>query len=571
MEKEILYLMGLLKPIMGIGQFYGNVILRGNSTFIDPLDINAPTGIEIQFYSPSGEFVGMVGTTFDDSNLINWEVEEKKIGGLEKFQFSITRLVDIPFYNQMETRMFINGKYWFSGELQLKPNEDRRNPNYIYEGRGWVSYLKEIKINKLYENKTLEFILKDILENDIAPETPILYNPSLIVPPNYTVTKLEFKKKTAKKAIDTVLEIANIDYTTNQYRYGVNKEKQFFFEEIDDEEIEGYFEGYQYQDPDVKEDLKAVINQIDIYRAQEDSQDVEFVSRVEDTESQGLYGIRNRDITISDFVDTTTAERIANAIIERFKEPITEIKINDLETKEDPYDIGFYLINNKRDDYSTAINEFENVSDWNTTNAPNTSITETQDKVLSGKKAFQIITGSGSNGEFIEYTLDDAFNFPSTMRLYVAQEEEGEYFTLQLEDEDGEVLDIGEAYILAEDGTFILNEEGGFIEQQLSGIDIDLIEDYQDLYFDVSILENIKKIRIIFVTDEAKTIYLDRLDIFSSTYKQNKLTIEKIKYSQEGNTVLAQVIYGEEIDNVINDIKKIGDKQINIINIFQKS
>lgn len=572
METEVLRIMGLLPPIMGIGQYFGSAILRGNTTFIDELDISLPYGIEIQFYSPSGEYVGMVGTTFDNANLVNWKLTEEKIGGVINFEFSISRKVDIGFYNLMECRIFKDGKFWFSGEMQVKRNEDSNNPNYKYEGRGWISYLKEIKIDELYQNMTLQEIVEDLVSTYLAPNTPIEYNPSLINCPDYTVTKLEYKKKTIDKALQDILEIANINYTTIQFRYGIDENKQFYFSYIDLDPIMGLFEGYQFQNPDVKENLKSVINQIDIYRAKENSQDVEFVSRIEDTESQGNYGLRNKDITISDFVDTATAERIATAIIERFKEPLLEISIKDLGTDLYPFSLNdYYTINNKRDDYKTTINEFEDVTKWDLTNATNTTIIDTDEKVLSGKRAFKITTNINSLGEYIEYTLEEAFNFPSTLRIYVSQSEPGELFGVEMEDEGENTISLDTIYILGENGEYIAGENGYLIEAEVSGVDLRLVEDYQEQRYDISALDNIKKFRIYFLTSDTTTLYFDRFDIFSMTYKQHKIAIEKIEYKQQGNAILADVIFGEEFDNIINDIKKIDDNQINLFNIFQKS
>jgi len=565
--------MGLLGPLLNHGHTYADIILHDAITFPDEADITVGAGIELQFFSPTGEFVGLVGTSFDKANLTGLQIVQKKNKDVEKASFSITRLTDIPFYNQMECRAFINGNWWFSWELLLKPNEDRSDPEYVYEGKGWSYYMDVIKVTKLYENKTLEFILQDLISDDVANNTPVLYNPALINPPSYTVTKLELKKKTVRKALQEVLKIANVDYQNEQYRWGVNKEKQFFFEEIGRDVERGFFEGYDYQEPDVKENLKSVVNQIDIYRAVEDSQDVTFVSRVEDAESQGLYGIRNKDITLSDFVDTTTAERIATAIIERFKDPLIEISAEDLRTEDNPYNIGFFNINNKRFTYTDIINEFENLSDWTVT-APNTTITETQEKVLSGKKSFKIVTTANSSGDQMEYELPEQINFPTSVSMYFSQSAVGEAFTIELEDEDGNTISTNDSsIILLEDGGQLLLEDGGGIAQEAltSGIESKLLVDFQKITLSATGLDNIKKVRILFVASSVFTLYLDRLEAFSNTYKQNTLTIDKIEYRQEGNSIRSNIIFGEEIDNVINDIKKLDDKAINTINIFQKS
>ena len=81
--------MALLGARFNNGHIYGSFLLRGVRTYIEDAAVNKPFGIELQFFSQSGEYIGMVGTTFDDSNLINWELTEIGEEGVESFSFSI--------------------------------------------------------------------------------------------------------------------------------------------------------------------------------------------------------------------------------------------------------------------------------------------------------------------------------------------------------------------------------------------------------------------------------------------------------------------------------------------------
>jgi hypothetical protein len=600
--------MALLAPVLGNNTILGNNTLLKANSFVSFVELDKPFGIDIEFYSPSGEYVGHVGTTFDKSNLIGMELNIEKIGGLKGFKFVITRDIDIPFFNLMEVRIHINGNFWYTGELEFSPSQDTRDPSYEYTGKGYYDYFKQIKVNKLYENKTLEYMLNDIMENDISPNTPIIWNPGLIVPPAITVTKLELKKKTAEKAIEEILKIANNDYQTTQYEMGVDKNKQYYFSAIDSELKSGFFEGYQYQNPDVKDDLNTVINQIDIYRAVEDSQDVEFVSRVEDTDSQELYNIRNQDITISDFVDTTTAENIATAIIERNKDPFKTVSFEELRTNDTPFDIGFYTLNSKFDEYNQIINEFSDLTEW-TQNTSNTTVTVSTDKVLTGKKSFKFVTASGSKGEYIEYTLDEVIYFPQELSVYVSQIPNGTAFNISVFDEDGVQYEQEEGYILQEGGDkFILEDGTGFLklEPAQSGVEILVQDDFTKITYDLvgdvtsdqfillesgdnlllesgdsflleqyydrfQQIKSIAKVRVYLTTDSVFTFYMDRLEATTESYNQNSLVLEKISYRQTKNSILANCEFGESADNILQGIKRLDDKQINTINIFQKS
>jgi hypothetical protein len=224
--------MGTYYPVLGAGQIYGNVALRGNNTFQDFDDASHSGGIEIQFFSTTGELIGVIGSKYEKSNLKDVEIKVTKIGDVVGYKFAVGRALNIPFFNDVETRFFINGLHWFTGLLVYEPDQGRRDVQYEYVGKGFWDYTERITINKLYENKTLLFILDDIISNELVPNSRIVYNPNLINPPDLTVTKLEINDKTIEKALIKVLKYANNDYLNAQYRMGVNKNKEIFFELI---------------------------------------------------------------------------------------------------------------------------------------------------------------------------------------------------------------------------------------------------------------------------------------------------------------------------------------------------
>jgi hypothetical protein len=100
---------------------------------------------------------------------------------------------------------------------------------------------------------------------------------------------------------------------------------------------------------------------------------VEFISTVSDSASIDKWGEREKNITISDYIDTTTAERIATRIIEQNKEPVIKAKISNLNIEDEPFDFGYYSINSRITDYITNISDFENTSSWDLTNISNTT------------------------------------------------------------------------------------------------------------------------------------------------------------------------------------------------------
>ena len=74
---------------------------------------------------------------------------------------------------------------------------------------------------------------------------------------------------------------------------------------ITESEIEAmYFEGYNYQDPDIENDASDIVNQVQLYRTiSGDDKNTEYVATYNDQDSIDLYGLYERKLTFSDYID----------------------------------------------------------------------------------------------------------------------------------------------------------------------------------------------------------------------------------------------------------------------------
>jgi hypothetical protein len=563
--------MPFISPVLGAGQIHGNSVLRGSNFVNNFQDAITTFGFELQFFSKTEELVGLIGTNYEKSNMVRLSMKTRKIKDLESFKFEIGRQVDIPFFDGMEVRFFYNGIKWFTGILNVSPSQESRNVSYEYSGKGWSDLFKRIKVNELYENKTLDFIWKDLITTYLS-DTLIIYIEDNIQLPAYTVVKKEWKNKTLEKAFNELIDIANVDYNNNQYRYGVNRERQIFVELIDSNIKYGFFEGFQFQDPEIESNNDDIINKINLYRSQENSQTVEFISTVSDSASIDKWGEREKNITISDYIDTTTAERIATRIIEQNKEPVIKAKISNLNIEDEPFDFGYYSINSRIIDYITNISDFENTSSWDLTNISNTTITASDENTLTLKRAFKCELTSGSKNEYIEFILDDEFYFPDNLIIFASVNQVGDFFKIRVFDIDNEYEDLTvDAIRKTEDSDIRITEEGDTRLLDSGTNRIDILGRYIRLLSKVQKLNSIKKIQIIFLSNEDVTIYFDRLDIEHKTWKQNILVADEFEYIVDKANNKVNAVFNREVDNLIDNLKKLNDRSENIINIFEKS
>ena len=572
--------MSYLPPISGVGQIFANYILRGNTYYIGDIEVIIPFHVRIDFYSQTGSFVGDLNTLAEDCGFLKWDATQEKIGGLKNLNFTISKKLSFSIFNLMEIRFYITNEHWYTAELRYNPNQDTREIQRTYECVGYIDYLKKIKINEVYQNKTITEVIIHLIENYIEDDTPILYSPDRIDLPDISVTKLELNDKTVYQAFEKILEIVNWNYRVNEYEYGVDKDKIIYFNEIDKTVNYGFFEGYHFQNPDVKEDTGDIVNKIDIYRSKEGTQDVEYVTTIEDAESQGYYGLQYdpKGFIIPDYIDNTTAILIARSKLNYLKDPLVTAKIKDLNIELTPYPIGFYHINSKFDNYLKQITDCESFDNWDLSKAFSTNISFETDDVFSGKKSIKCETIAGSLGESITFTLSESIMYPTDLRVYIKQNIRGVKIFITAIDDDGNEVSEGSTIpnkLLLEDGGYLLLEDGGKfnLENLITGIGINvrIIGDWFPYLLNIREITNIKKVRITFVTDENTIILIDRIEVWTNSWFRRNLVLDKIKYTGNRTSILSDCDFGDRPKSLITEIKKIEKNTDNLTGIFEKS
>ena len=109
---------------------------------------------------------------------------------------------------------------------------------------------------------------------------------------------------------------------------------------------------------------------------------------------------RSRKLTIPDSLDDTTAENIAQGILNRYAQPLDQIKVKDIIFTQ-KIDFGTYRINNKPDEYSYLFSEMEILSDWTQSG---TTFTESTTFYYTGRRSFLADISSGDAGDYVERT-----------------------------------------------------------------------------------------------------------------------------------------------------------------------
>lgn len=572
-------------------------------------------GIQLFFISPSGERLGILSDSNDSGSLLQFKIKTVKNGGVLDFSFNIDRENEIPISRNTEIYIYVDGSLWFNGFIDDIPEPDQDDPVLTIKGKGFFKRLEKKIINRTYTSQTLDYIAKDILSNELGFDVGVYYDVAKIDLPAITGVTIEFKNKTILKALDDILQIANYDYENDRYRYFVDTDKDFNIVSYGDSITRGLFEGFQYQKPKVKIENTKIRNKILTYRTNvTNDQDVEYVSTVEDTESQNKYGIEESKLVVPSNVDSTTLAKMASFIIERNKSPQKKISINDLVVDEIlPFEL--YALNNRRLKYWQIINDCDSLTGWNVSNLTTATASLSSTHILSGRQSIKVEC-NGSANEYLEYTLSDKVPLPQVVRAFV-------YFDatpLQIQIEFFDITGNSTTIVLGiSTGSFVVNTDvstesnlfgdsfGDEITFELdntstvtvdqwlilsemigdttnvetlqvnvtAGVDTDLImniSETEEVSTEVRTdsqanLFEIKRVRVTILSDATGTFYIDRLDCQADLFKRANLLLESAEYHLSKTQRMVNADFGEKEDNIIDEIKdqvKNGDTAISI-------
>ena len=568
----------------------------------------------IKFYTPSGIYIDSINIQGTEPYAVKIKITDEKIGGLKNFSITIQKDIDIRMFNQMFVEFWINQNRWYTGIVNFLPEVDGKKEEIEIEGNGLYSQLEDQTINVTYNNKTVEEIIDDIFSNQISDKTDILYDIANINPPAITLTKFEANDKKVNAVLEDLIEICNLNFESEEYICYVHNDKYIYFEEMEKASIRrNFFEGSDFQDPKVKMKTNKLVNTIDIYITNAASQTVVYSSTVQDSDSVAYYGEKMQKLTLPSNMDQDTGEAIASYIIERWKNPKKTLQIDNLKIEEEPFPFGLYGITTRHQFYTFVLDECNTLDTWDYS-LPGSGIFIDNDVMMSGRNSFRWEVTSYDT-DYIELTLDTPIWFWENIILWIRPEDWECEYQIYVEDSEGnslnsdyfilEVNDINPDYLVLENGTdyFTTNSirsvfrnivieiihddrnialenndlfclENGIDELVIDGLEVVLNKMVLGDFNPVSIpnnnqIFNLKKIKIASV-GAGTTSYLDRIEVSGRMFQTHQLTLEKIKYSNDGNQILADADFGEITEDVTDKIKEIKKEQKNIFSIFEK-
>lgn len=527
-------------------------------------------GTQIRFIANDDTLITTIDNNTNRGAILDTTAVWDFVGGLETMRIIIDRKVDVPFFSNMRLQLWQNGTHYFTGYIATQPDVESNNEQITIDCKGLSQRLKEIVVNDTFTSTTLDVIAGSFTTE--YSDVGIVYSGGNNNLPATSVSSWDVKNKPLYDVLNQIILIANKDYLTTQYYWTIDKDRNIIFDSIDtvNDLQKNLFEGYNFQDP-IVDSIDSVINKLKVFRAKNTStNETELVNTYDDTNSQGQFGIKERKILFPDYADTTTINNIANAILERFQVPEKRINIKEY-SEQTLLDYGYYGLSIKPDDYYFLINNMNDISNWNTTNLINTVATNSQNQVFIGGQNIKIDLSSGSSSEFMTYTLPTKIIGPQKVRFYIYYDTVVANLQVEVIDSDGNSLLITPENTLNNDNWIKIEAAvestlfNDIYEVKLTGpgaienYDINIgsgLDTYGILYGSSNYIRDIASVKITFLDNNVRTLYLGYLDCFSRVWAYNRLRVLKSTYKFKNNYFTSDIEFGEKQDSLIDEFVK---------------
>ena len=288
-------------------------------------------GFKIKFYDLSDNKLYELGTDVKRGRISEASFELLDFGcGAFSFTLDEKPPFDLTYRIRTDIHLYFDEVAWFTGFVQTIPQPGRKPP-FEFSGFGFFEQLDWVTISETYENLDVADIVKDIVQNTVAPNTQIIYNASKIEVTGYTINSIDFYLSFAKDAIQSLADIAQ------GFEFGVDNVREFYFRPIDTDLKYHCWAGKQFQYITIEEDPFAVRNRLYIKVGLIQGEGFGYIKEgsncigyIEDVDSIATYGLREDVVTAPDVLNIDDAERWAGMILQERKDPRLKGKITNI-------------------------------------------------------------------------------------------------------------------------------------------------------------------------------------------------------------------------------------------------
>ena len=296
-----------------------------------PADPGALRGFKLKFYNLSDVKIGELGSDVKTGIVANVNFELMALG-CASFSFTCDDEPDftIAYRTRVDIHPYFDSTPWFTGFIQVLPQPGKKRP-YEYSGFGFFEQLDWVTVTETYGPQDIQDIVKDIIQNIVAPATQIIYNASKIEATGYTVESLDFYVAYAKDAIQSLADMAS------GFEFGVDNSREFFFRAMDSDVHHSFWVGKQFQEIEIQENPYTIRNRLYIKVGLIQGEGFGYIKEgsncigyEDDATSIAAYGLRESVVTAPDVLDIDDAREWAKQLLSKVKDPEIKAKVKSI-------------------------------------------------------------------------------------------------------------------------------------------------------------------------------------------------------------------------------------------------
>lgn len=529
---------------------------------------SSPDLIQLWIYSPTGAQIAMLspGRGFADGTTI--DLVMTKYGGLESFTFTLSRNARAPLINGAFVVFMTRGTYDANesyypripigvGVIKDLPPTETTPAEVKISGIGLAGEISKIKVTETYTSSSVSAIFADL--ESYFNAAFINFAEGKVSVPAIPVTSLKWKDRTLFDCVMDLVQICNNDYSTEEYSWSVDGSGTFEIGPmLKAERADHFFEGFQFQNPEVSYSSDRTVNKIQLFRAVTTTgKETEFLSTVSDADSIAKYGESEIKLIFPSYIDTTNAELYAQGILTRYSETKKIITIENLIRPQqfDPFLFRYYGLSTRRQEQAFLISDFSSLDEWAITYDGST--VTVSDQGMSNNTCFEWASGGACAG-YMDITFDKIYA-PRLLRLYINGAYQNFYVdllgyekttlmgTVEATTDFGAEIETND--LVTDDGSFV----GVRYETQspvsdgskLIGLSTATTKYWREVLVDLSNLKSITGVRLRVNSDIALGFLLDRLEIFADQYFGNALPLERYEIGYGKNrTIIKSATFG---------------------------
>ncbi len=288
-------------------------------------------GFKLIFYDTSDAKIGELGSDIKTGVILNVDFELMGLGcGAFSFICDDYPGFTIGFRTRVDIHPYFDAVPWFTGFVQTLPQPGKKRP-YEYTGFGYFDQLDWVTVSETYGAQDIQDVVKDIVQNTVAPNTSIIYNAAKVENTGYTMESIDFYLVSAKEAIQSLADMAT------GFEFGVDDSREFYFRAISSTVNHDFWAGKHFREVDIIKNPHKIRNKLYIKVGLIQGEGFGYIKEgsncigfEQDAGSIAAYGLREAVVTAPDVLDIDDAREWAKDILATVKDPEVRAEISDI-------------------------------------------------------------------------------------------------------------------------------------------------------------------------------------------------------------------------------------------------